>query len=255
MLNLAFTNKRNMQPSYITEDTNFPQAVKVLKRHGFLHIVRMPRLCLYDCEAEKDGHHVYIEIRSRSPDSAPYFAFNRNKLGRLKALKDSTGREVYILLIWGRKYNLCEISNFPPSNLKPFHIYGKYIPTFRFSTQTEMTPKEIEKAITLRKQGSTIQEIADELKRTDVTIRRNLPKTLRGSIQKREIKCPHCGYTTQKGKVIIRIWASTELEKEWKEFSKEFDTKGIAFSELLRKAKLYSKIEKPRIAVEPLNKP
>jgi len=42
-----------------------------------------------------------------------------------------------------------------------------------------------------------------------------------------------------------------QLEKEWKEFAREYDTQGIAFNELLRKAKLYTKIEKSRIAVEP----
>lgn len=67
-------------------------------------------------------------------------------------------------------------------------------------------------------------------------------------------RCPRCGYELPKGKkVIIRIWASRELDKEWKEFTKEFETNGVAFYELLRRAKLYSKIEKSRIAVEPLS--
>jgi len=64
-------------------------------------------------------------------------------------------------------------------------------------------------------------------------------------------RCPRCGYEPPTGKkVVIRIWATRELEKEWKAFSTEFDTQGIAFSELLRRGKLYTKIERSRIAVE-----
>jgi len=69
-------------------------------------------------------------------------------------------------------------------------------------------------------------------------------------------RCPRCGYELPKGKkVVIRIWVSRELEKEWKQFYREFETQGIAFNELIRRAKLYRDLEKSRIAVEPPTKP
>jgi len=69
-------------------------------------------------------------------------------------------------------------------------------------------------------------------------------------------RCPRCGYEIPGGrKTVVRIWTSKELEKEWKKFSGEFDTQGIAFCELLRRAKLYTELEKSRIAVEAPTKP
>jgi len=69
-------------------------------------------------------------------------------------------------------------------------------------------------------------------------------------------RCPRCGYELPKGKkVMVRIWASALTEKDWKQWAKEFETQGIAFNELLRRAKLYTELERSRIAVEPPTKP
>jgi len=67
-------------------------------------------------------------------------------------------------------------------------------------------------------------------------------------------RCPNCGYEPPKGrKVVVRIFMSRALEKEWLDFSKDHNTKGDAFYDLLRKVKLYDKLqlERSRIAVEP----
>jgi len=69
-------------------------------------------------------------------------------------------------------------------------------------------------------------------------------------------RCPRCGYELPKGKkVMVRIWAPGQVEKDWKQWAKDFETQGIAFHELLRRAKLYTELEKSRIAVEPPAKP
>ncbi len=70
--------------------------------------------------------------------------------------------------------------------------------------------------------------------------------------------CPRCGYELPKGKKrVVRIWMSSQLEKIWAETAKNYETKEIAFNELLRKAGLYDKLqlERSRIAVEPSTKP
>jgi len=71
-------------------------------------------------------------------------------------------------------------------------------------------------------------------------------------------KCPRCGYKLPKGKKdVIRIWASSGIEEQWEEVAKNYETKEIAFYEVLRKARLYDKLqlERSRIAVEPPTKP
>ena len=71
-------------------------------------------------------------------------------------------------------------------------------------------------------------------------------------------RCPRCGYKLPKGKkVVIRIWAASSIEEQWAEIAKNYETKEIAFYEVLRKAELYDKLqlERSRIAVEPPTKP
>jgi len=251
-----------MQHSYVVEDENFPRAIKILEKNGFKRIVRMPRLCLYDCEAEKNGEKVYIEVRVRSKDKRPYFVFNRSKLERLKTLKTSTGRPVFILLMWHTRHILCDIDSFPPHDLIPFRVslFGKGIPAVRFPVEGEMTADEINEAIELRRKNWTIEDIAIKLKRTEVTIRKHIPSSLRPSIKRTAggfDRCPRCGYEVPKGKkVVTRIWMSQELNKDWENLAKDYETKEMAFNEVLRKARLYDKEhERSRLAIEAPTKP
>lgn len=70
-------------------------------------------------------------------------------------------------------------------------------------------------------------------------------------------RCPRCGYELPKGKkTVIRIWAAKLIEKDWEDWAKNFDTKGLALNELLRKARLYDKEhERSRLAVEVSTEP
>jgi len=63
-------------------------------------------------------------------------------------------------------------------------------------------------------------------------------------------KCPRCGFEVSKGeKVLVRIWTAREYEKIWERYASEFDTKEMAFIELLKKGNLLI-LERQRVAVE-----
>lgn len=160
---------------YRVEDENTPEAIKILKKHGFTNIIRMPRLSLYDFEAEKDGKTVYIEFRCRSPTKAPTFTFSKSKLDRLKELKKKTGRDVYILLLRKPMYKLVEIDDFP-GDLRPFYVVigGKRIKTNRFPARGELTGEEILKIVNLKKRGLSNKDIAEEVGCSVVTVRKIL---------------------------------------------------------------------------------
>lgn len=133
-----------MLKGYEIEAKHNPHAVEILKKLGLKNLIRMPRLCLYDFEAEENGRTVYIEVRTRSPDKVPYFIFRRSKLARLNELKRTTGRNVYILLMWRNTHKFVEIDKFPLADLKPINItfFGEEVPAFGFPVSGEITREE-----------------------------------------------------------------------------------------------------------------
>jgi len=68
-------------------------------------------------------------------------------------------------------------------------------------------------------------------------------------------RCPKCGYETPKGKVQLRIWVSTETERKFYEYAKDYKTQQDALISLLEKVKRLRELEPGRIAVEPTGKP
>lgn len=65
-------------------------------------------------------------------------------------------------------------------------------------------------------------------------------------------RCPNCGHvyheTSTGRKKILKIWVGEKLEEIWINFAKNYETRELAFEELLKKAGLIS--EKTRAYVE-----
>jgi hypothetical protein len=161
-----------VNPKYLIEDRETPKAIEILKSNGFREILRMPRLCLYDFEAlDSSGKPVYIEFRFRSPDKAPLFVFKKSKLARLRELRERTGREVYLLLLWGERYKLTTLDNLD-EDLKPFKLFitGKDNLSFRFPLEGELREEEKTKIKELFEKGVKLKDIAQEVGRCTPTI-------------------------------------------------------------------------------------
>jgi len=164
----------------LVEESYRSKVEEILINSGFEELVRMPRQCLYDYEAKKDGKVVYVDVKTRSVGYAPVFTFRESKWRRLKELKELSGREIYILLIQGTNYRLFEIDDIP-KDLKPFTILipkAKVI-SLRFPIIGELTDEEKNKIIELRKQGLSIAEISRMTGRSEPSIRKCIPLELR----------------------------------------------------------------------------
>lgn len=65
-------------------------------------------------------------------------------------------------------------------------------------------------------------------------------------------RCPNCGYIYCEEptgrKKIVRIWMSENLEEVWVNFAQNYETRELAFQELLKRAGLIE--EKARAYVE-----
>ena len=207
---------------YLVEDVHREKVEEILQVEGFRNVTMMPRLCLYDYEAEKDGHRAYVEVKTRSVGYAPIFVLKESKLRRLKELKASTGREVYLLLLQGSKYKLFEIDN-PPDDLKPFKLsIIKGVKAFRFPTRGELTDEEKKRIVELRKAGFPVVKIALELGRSEPAVRKSLPQELRGVLVTRPKK-PKTKYKAlripYKRDDTCELWR--ELLYEYKKFGKK----------------------------------
>lgn len=175
----------DMLKTYAVEDENMPDVIRFLEGEGFTNICRMPRLALYDLEATKRGRRVYIEVKIRSADKAPYFVLTAGKLNRLKELKRATGRQVYLVFKWGRYIRMCEIDNLK-RDMKPIRVTlsSKKVPAYRFPARGEVTSEEIDKMIDLARKGYTLREIAERLNRQESTVRRYLPEDVLKSLKR-----------------------------------------------------------------------
>ena len=228
----------DMNKYHEIEDRYMPLAFKALEEKGFTDMVRMPQGTLYDIEAKLDGETVYVEVRSRSPDKAPLFAFKRRKLERLEELGRTTGRKVFILLVWGKYHQLFELHEFWKV-VKPFKVYitgretSKRLTMWRLRIKGEMTDDEKRRIEELYKKGYTQEAVAMAVGRSVETVRKYLKS--KNLVRPQPPSKPKAERQLRL-EIRIRDEMVDEVLSMWRELLYEYKKKGLRAEDLLRDA-------------------